>query len=51
MNPSDLKPPLWALSERARKLTSSAIRLILKVNERPEVISFAVGLPSPATFP
>ncbi|EIP90378.1 aminotransferase family protein [Burkholderia humptydooensis MSMB43] len=51
MNPSDLKPPHWALSERARKLTSSAIREILKVTERPEVISFAGGLPSPATFP
>ncbi|GAB2887166.1 PLP-dependent aminotransferase family protein [Paraburkholderia jirisanensis] len=41
----------WQLSERARKLTSSAIREILKVTERPEVISFAGGLPSPATFP
>ncbi|KVE44354.1 aminotransferase-like domain-containing protein [Burkholderia sp. BDU5] len=51
MNPSDLKPPHWALSERARKLTSSAIREILKVTERPGVISFAGGLPSPATFP
>ncbi|KWZ43706.1 2-aminoadipate aminotransferase [Burkholderia savannae] len=51
MNPSDLKPPHWALSERARKLTSSAIREILKVTGRPEVISFAGGLPSPATFP
>ncbi|AGK48548.1 aminotransferase class I and II family protein [Burkholderia thailandensis MSMB121] len=51
MNPSDLKPPHWAQSERARKLTSSAIREILKVTERPEVISFAGGLPSPATFP
>jgi 2-aminoadipate transaminase len=42
---------MWQLSERARKLTSSAIREILKVTERPEVISFAGGLPSPATFP
>jgi len=41
----------WTFSERARKLTSSAIREILKVTERPEVISFAGGLPSPATFP
>src|SRR6185295_6729755 len=41
----------WTLSQRARKLTSSAIREILKVTERPEVISFAGGLPSPATFP
>ncbi|MBN3725638.1 aminotransferase-like domain-containing protein [Burkholderia sp. Ac-20379] len=51
MNPSDLPQPNWPLSQRARKLTSSAIREILKVTERPEVISFAGGLPSPATFP
>jgi 2-aminoadipate transaminase len=51
MNPSDLHPPHWQLSERARKLTSSAIREILKVTERPEVISFAGGLPAPVTFP
>jgi len=41
----------WQLSERARKLTSSAIREILKVTERPEVISFTGGLPAPSTFP
>jgi 2-aminoadipate transaminase len=41
----------WTLSHRAQKLTSSAIREILKVTERPEVISFAGGLPSPDTFP
>jgi 2-aminoadipate transaminase len=52
MNPTDLKTTTpWLLSERARKLTSSAIREILKVTERPSVISFAGGLPSPATFP
>jgi len=41
----------WSFSHRAQQLTSSAIREILKVTERPEVISFAGGLPSPATFP
>jgi 2-aminoadipate transaminase len=41
----------WTLSQRAQKLTSSAIREILKVTEQPEVISFAGGLPSAATFP
>jgi 2-aminoadipate transaminase len=41
----------WRISARAQKITSSAIREILKVTERPEVISFAGGLPSPATFP
>ncbi|WP_323017794.1 PLP-dependent aminotransferase family protein [Castellaniella sp.] len=38
-------------SQRARQLTSSAIREILKITERPEVISFAGGLPSPDGFP
>lgn len=38
-------------SARARAIQSSAIREILKVTERPEVISFAGGLPSSATFP
>lgn len=41
----------WQFSKRAQALQSSAIREILKVTMRPEVISFAGGLPSPATFP
>jgi 2-aminoadipate transaminase len=41
----------WTLSERAQKLTSSAIRDLLKVTERPEVISFAGGVPTPLSFP
>ena len=41
----------WPISNRAQRITSSAIREILKVTERPEVISFAGGLPSPSTFP
>ncbi|NDI87302.1 aminotransferase-like domain-containing protein [Undibacterium crateris] len=41
----------WKFSVRAEQLQSSAIREILKVTMRPEVISFAGGLPSPATFP
>jgi 2-aminoadipate transaminase len=54
VDPSDLtnvSTRSWQLSERARKLTSSAIREILKVTERPDVISFAGGLPAPSTFP
>lgn len=47
-NPNALK---WHFSERAQKLQGSAIREILKITMRPEVISFAGGLPSPATFP
>ncbi|WP_459616179.1 aminotransferase-like domain-containing protein [Bordetella sp. 2513F-2] len=43
--------PACVFSERATQLTSSAIREILKVTERPEVISFAGGLPAPAGFP
>ncbi|MDB5839592.1 MAG: PLP-dependent aminotransferase family protein [Herminiimonas sp.] len=44
-------PIQWRFSERAEQLQSSAIREILKVTMRPEVISFAGGLPSPLTFP
>ena len=47
----NLKPIEWKFSERAEQLQSSAIREILKITMRPEVISFAGGLPSPATFP
>lgn len=43
--------PSWTLSSRATKSTSSAIRDLLKLTERPSVISFAGGLPSPQTFP
>ncbi|QCP55149.1 PLP-dependent aminotransferase family protein [Trinickia violacea] len=39
------------ISQRAQRLTSSAIREILKVTEDPSVISFAGGIPSPQTFP
>ena len=41
----------WILSERAWEMKSSAIRDILKVTERPDVISFAGGLPAPELFP
>ncbi|MGB6241472.1 MAG: PLP-dependent aminotransferase family protein [Castellaniella sp.] len=46
-----LTTPSAVFSQRARQLTSSAIREILKITERPEVISFAGGLPSPEGFP
>lgn len=51
MKIENLAPIQWRFSERAQQLQSSAIREILKVTMRPEVISFAGGLPSPATFP
>ncbi len=41
----------WQCAERAGQLQSSVIREILKVTVRPEVISFAGGLPSPEAFP
>nr|WP_315245417.1 PLP-dependent aminotransferase family protein [uncultured Albidiferax sp.] len=41
----------WTLAARTEKMNSSVIREILKVTERPGIISFAGGLPSPKTFP
>lgn len=52
MKPDDLKNPTgWTLARRAERMNPSVIREILKVTERPGIISFAGGLPSPATFP
>lgn len=36
---------------RCSLMTSSAIREILKITQRPEIISFAGGLPAPEIFP
>lgn len=41
----------WKLAARAEKMNPSVLREILKVTERPGVISLAGGLPSPQTFP
>lgn len=38
-------------SQRAKRTRSSAIRELLKLTQRPEVISFAGGLPGPDVFP
>ena len=52
MNPKDLqKPNPWRLAERAAAMNPSAIREILKITERPGILNFAGGLPSPETFP
>ena len=52
MNPTDLKQTTpWQLAERAHAMNPSAIREILKVTERPGILNFAGGLPSPETFP
>lgn len=38
-------------AKRTLRMTSSAIRELLKVTEQPDVISFAGGLPAPESFP
>ena len=50
-NPSSHPPLTWRFAARAEALQSSFIREILKITQRPEIISFAGGLPAPATFP
>lgn len=52
MKPHDL-PTItdWTLARRAERMNPSVLREILKVTERPGIISFAGGLPSPRTFP
>ncbi len=52
MKPNDLPTGTpWTLARRAHKMNPSVIREILKVTEKPGIISFAGGLPSPRTFP
>lgn len=41
----------WTQAKRAEKMNPSVIREILKVTDKPGIISFAGGLPSPQTFP
>jgi 2-aminoadipate transaminase len=41
----------WKMAARAARMNPSVIREILKVTERPGIISLAGGLPSPKTFP
>ena len=48
---NDTNPLNWTLAARAHKMNPSVIREILKVTEKPGIISFAGGLPSPKTFP
>jgi len=38
-------------AQRTKGIKSSAIRELLKITQRPEVISFAGGLPAPEVFP
>ena len=39
------------LAARAQRMKPSAVREILKVAERPDILSFAGGLPAPELFP
>jgi len=41
----------FTLAQRTQQMNPSVIREILKVTERPGIISLAGGLPSPDTFP
>jgi 2-aminoadipate transaminase len=44
-------PGPWRLARRAARMNPSVIREILKITERPGIVSLAGGLPSPDTFP
>jgi 2-aminoadipate transaminase len=46
-------PAPWAhrYAQRTKAVKSSIIRELLKITQRPEVISFAGGLPAPEVFP
>ena len=50
LNDLQAAPP-WTLARRAERMNPSVLREILKVTERPGIISLAGGLPSPRTFP
>ena len=41
----------WQLARRAARLNPSTIREILKITERPGIVSLAGGLPAAETFP
>jgi len=42
---------MFKQAKRAERMNPSIIREILKVTEKPGIISLAGGLPSPDTFP
>ncbi|MCY1074127.1 aminotransferase-like domain-containing protein [Archangium lansingense] len=44
-------PKPFPLAQRMSRMKASAVREILKVAERPDVLSFAGGLPAPELFP
>ncbi|WP_223639965.1 PLP-dependent aminotransferase family protein [Corallococcus sp. EGB] len=44
-------PTAYRLSKRMSRMKTSAVREILKIAERPDILSFAGGLPAPELFP
>ncbi len=47
----NIRPQPFTLARRAERMNPSVIREILKVTERPGIVSLAGGLPSADTFP
>jgi 2-aminoadipate transaminase len=50
MTPNPTTGP-WTLARRTARMNPSVIREILKLTERPGIVSLAGGLPAPETFP
>jgi 2-aminoadipate transaminase len=46
-----MKTSPWKMARRAERMNPSVIREILKITEKPGIISLAGGLPSPDSFP
>ena len=44
-------PSPWRLARRAQQMNPSTIRELLKLTERPGILSLAGGLPAPGSFP
>jgi DNA-binding transcriptional MocR family regulator len=44
-------PWIHRYAQRTQRMTSSAIRELLKLIAQPDIISFAGGLPAPELFP
>lgn len=44
-------PFAWPINPAAQRVSGSAIRELLKLTERPNILSLAGGLPNPQTFP
>src|ERR1044072_5316119 len=49
--PHEAKTVRYNFARRMSRMTTSAVREILKVTEQPEIISFAGGMPAPELFP